>query len=304
VVIILVLVLLFALLAPALQSPRIPSRRMQCLNNLKNVSLAAHNDAMKRGNALPPLVREDEGWPIELLEELDNAPIQRAFRAGNVEEIRKGDPWLEVYTCPADTNHHEEPFGLSYAANAGFGNFQVDATTGRIKPRGGHTPQMDWTGDGNADPAISLSTGIFWKFGEQEPSVTLDGISNADGAGNTLMFAENLQAGNWLSTDVVDIGFVIDRKLLGLPNLDSKAGVLELPRTARLNGFRPNANPKLPVGMAPRPSSNHEGTINVAYCDGRAVSINDDIDPQVYARLLTWNGQEYGEQPLNEEDLR
>ena len=82
VVIILVLVLLIALITPALHVSRHgPARRTQCLNNLKNVALAAHNDAMKRGGAFPPLAKEDEGWPIELLDELDNAAVQREFRA-------------------------------------------------------------------------------------------------------------------------------------------------------------------------------------------------------------------------------
>jgi type II secretory pathway pseudopilin PulG len=304
VVIILVLVALLALITPAVQTSRPIARRAQCLNNLKNLALATLNDAEKREGRLVPLAKDNEGWPIELMDELDNAAVQREFREGEPAVFQDRPFWIEVFTCPDDENHWQQAFGLSYVANAGFGDFRVDPKTGQIKPRGQHTTQMDWTGDGQPDPEISRSTGVFWKLGENEPSITLTGISGGDGLSNTLLLAENLQAGNWLSTDVPDLGFVIDRTLLGLPNRKSKAGVLDLPKTARLDGFRPNANPKLPIGKAPRPSSNHDGIFHAAFCDGRAKPINEDIDPLVYARLLTWNGQMHGEQALNESELR
>jgi prepilin-type processing-associated H-X9-DG protein len=37
------------------------------------------------------------------------------------------------------------------------------------------------------------------------------------------------------------------------------------------------------------PTSGHPGVVNVAFCDGHLVSMNESIDPLVYAQLMTTN---------------
>jgi prepilin-type processing-associated H-X9-DG protein len=39
-----------------------------------------------------------------------------------------------------------------------------------------------------------------------------------------------------------------------------------------------------------RPSSNHTGGVNVAFCDGRAQFVRQDMDYRIYCALMTPNG--------------
>lgn len=54
-VVISIIAVLISLIAPAVQNARRAARRLQCLNNLKNVSLAIQNFASGRGSEFPPL---------------------------------------------------------------------------------------------------------------------------------------------------------------------------------------------------------------------------------------------------------
>ncbi len=49
------------------------------------------------------------------------------------------------------------------------------------------------------------------------------------------------------------------------------------------------SNPTLAAGYA-RPSANHPGGVNVIFCDGRAVFLNEQIDYYVYCLLMTPDG--------------
>ena len=58
---------------------------------------------------------------------------------------------------------------------------------------------------------------------------------------------------------------------------------------------RPSTNMSAAVGTAPRPSSNHSGAFNMAYCDGRVDTLNINLDQRVYANQFTPNGQRNGQ---------
>ena len=53
-----------------------------------------------------------------------------------------------------------------------------------------------------------------------------------------------------------------------------------------------------------RPSSNHPGgVVNVIFCDGSGRSLSPDIDPGIYARLITPAGQPNGQAELDEDSF-
>ena len=58
---------------------------------------------------------------------------------------------------------------------------------------------------------------------------------------------------------------------------------------------RPSTNMSAQVGTAPRPSSNHSGAFNMAFCDGRVETLNITLDQRVYANQFTPNGQRNGQ---------
>ncbi len=130
-------------------------------------------------------------------------------------------------------------------------------------------------------------------------SVTLDFISSGDGQAHTILLSENLQARNWNRAKAIhDFAF-------GVPvsrdrDLDDSVEACLNPRPAyewilREYGAMPRMNQEAKPGTAPRPSSNHLGICIYGFADGSAKQISDSIDWQVYLRLLTPNGQRYGQ---------
>lgn len=56
------------------------------------------------------------------------------------------------------------------------------------------------------------------------------------------------------------------------------------------------------AGTRPRPSSLHPGAVNVIFGDGSGRSIADNIDSSVYMRLVSSNGNRFGQQILSNDD--
>ena len=181
---------------------------------------------------------------------------------------------------------------------------------------------------------IAHSTGVFWR-NDGGPRMTLDFISDADGQSQTYLMSENLQSSKWflvqaLNAYTVNIGSTYGAQVgtggigFGIP---VTAGSLAagLPAAAALSTIgnqtvngglvlslfsysvpngpnsttalyaRPSTNMSAQVGTAPRPSSNHSGAFNMAYCDGRVDTLNITLDQRVYANQFTPNGQRNGQ---------
>jgi prepilin-type processing-associated H-X9-DG protein len=86
----------------------------------------------------------------------------------------------------------------------------------------------------------------------------LDFIASKDGTGNTLLLAENLRImklHTWWDTEPRKVGFTDSR-------------------------------------MADNVQSNHGGGGNVAFCDGHAIFLRDEIDDNVFKALVTPDGAE------------
>ena len=166
--------------------------------------------------------------------------------------------------------------------------------------------------------------------------MTLSYINGGDGSTQTILFSENLQARIWASTFINDIGFgwsvPVDPNAPDVALTISEVNGIGLTRTVKdtslslsdpsgsnpkatnLRGDRlsetpyfdsPGINVDLSAdeGRAPRPSSNHPGTVNVFYADGHGGSLNEQTDASVYVRLLTPNGVQYGQYIVSNADL-
>lgn len=299
VVVLFIIAVLITLLMPAIQSQR-NGRRNQCLNNMKNLGLAVANFQTTKGGTLPLLEDGRHGWPVALLPYLDQPALVREIDAYGLSDDKA--PYLEVFTCRHDEDSFEIPGGLSYVANGGYGFFPVDSRTGAVKEAGTHSLAQDWNGDGEIsedDRLMTRATGVVWRKDEIVPTLTIDDIGAGDGAGNTLLFLENLHAGPWTSRDVRAIAFVVDRdrltfaeEILPFAQANESLDVTH----ADLGPFAPNgANGSERTGPFPAPSSGHSQTISAVFADGRASSLNDAIDPLVFLQLMTPQGSLYGQ---------
>jgi hypothetical protein len=168
---------LIALIIPGCNSSRGPARSLQCKNNLKNVALSTHNYAAGANGELPLLEDGTYGWPVALLPGLDANALYREYTS-NPGPSRK-QVRIRVFTCPDDSNNFGQLMGLSYAANAGYGNFRVDSATGAVSEVGLHTADIDWDGNGTVDiedRAVSRASGVFWRSHQDGFRMTLDYI--------------------------------------------------------------------------------------------------------------------------------
>lgn len=328
-VVICVLATLAALILPAMQQARIDTRPNYCQIHLKTLVLAATNYAMRNNGHLPQLYSnysfDPDGsdsavpdtirrsWAVSLLPDLDHRGIFRTISAFDADAgAGSGSdfawPSLKVLQCPQSPGHDGKAGALSYVANAGYIDRSIWHNSVHSKRH--HALAYEWDGEAGItekDLLIAHSTGVFWRPtvpGDHSTlsdatGMSLDFIGSGDGQSNTILFAENLQAGRWdRAENLWEIGFGLK---VGLTGLDADFGQ-DSAHPLRLSGplkhaadSLPGARPEAKTGTAPRPSSNHGGTCIYGFADGSAKQISDDIDPLVYARLLTPNGQQYGE---------
>ena len=265
---------------------------------------------------------------------LKNLKANAASNAFNVGAGGTERVYFKGYTCPDDVSSDKNVGGLSYVVNIGAISSVLWPTTAPIvcatdtlpavasrdvtaNATYHHPGLIAWnstTGFGSAtDQAIGLASGVFQRdlvaFSVAKAASTtmsLDYVGTGDGTTNTLMLSENLAAGDWWDTSANQLGFGIQVPVSSsIPSYTSWSSTVPL-RTEGTNfaslttdPWFINRNLAATVGTAPRPSSQHAGGVNVVFCDGSSRFLNENMNKDVYAKLVTSNGVTYGEQTLN-----
>lgn len=329
-VVIAIIAILASLILPAVQSSRRAARRAECLNNIRQVGLGIQNLTSAATESYPRIVAPLQfsslagvqgtlsvGWPVTLLPAIDNqALIDNIRKYATTSGIAATETvWVQVYTCP-DSDAHRQPGGLSYVINGGFVHAGFWGGTNSL------TTTINWsTGcppHDSVNRAIEIASGISFVDGATSPTA----VTSADGASNTLLLSENLQAGPWTAATQSQTAFSIRTPVeSSCPVLDSPfysnrdSPPWNLQSGAPLNtdfpgttfadpSYNPdtwmiNHNLSSPTGSAPRPSSRHAGGVNVAMCDGSARFLNENISKHVYAKLITSAGVRNGQLTLD-----
>ena len=196
-VVIAIIAVLIALLLPAVQAAREAARRSQCVNNLKQISLAAMN--YESSNAMLPPGQMMNGGNFGFTSFVRIAPYLEAGNAYNVANFSTPfyDPsnWtvpgigLPVLFCPSD------PSAFQYnTIQFGPPQFREGHThySGNVGPWDAYqnvTPNADKL---TPAPAMGFTSNTLqYALGTIVPGggVTLAGVT--DGTSNTLMYTEN-----------------------------------------------------------------------------------------------------------------
>ncbi len=276
---------LVALMLPAIQTARESSRRVHCLNNLRQLTLGAFN-YQEQHQIFPPgyLTRFDAdggeigpgwSWSAQMLGDLEQSPLFRMsdFRSP-VSAPSNSTVCLtsiHVMLCPASQPGPDVPIVVRDQAGKvlveGLGPSQYVGSAGTSVAR--DQPEPD--------------DGVFLRNRWIGPDHVLDGLSH------TLMIGERSRAlsdATW--TGVVPGGWLCTNP--GHPTRDcGPASAMVLGRTGP-----PDRKPAFNASDArvDEFESQHSGGANFAICDGSGRFITQSINPRVFRAMATRAGGE------------
>ena len=288
-VVIVIISMLVALLLPAIAGARARARRASCLNNQSQVAKAILQYESAKGH-FPGYVnqlgkatatklgldaskslanRADLSWVVVILEPLGHADLWKEWRVGSGQAVA-----LSEVVCPSDLLKVGQPGRLSFVVNCGISDYLINGSG----PSGDVAEYPTNVQDKIYDPAWGL---FFNHNGAPKSTIGADGI--ADGASQTLMLSENLNATNW-ATGVAqsDVGMVwwFTASTYSWSSWLEAASV-----NSPLDPVVVTQNPRLYA----RPSSNHPGGANAVYADGHGEFLSERMDYGVFCDMMISN---------------
>ena len=330
-----IIALLMSLILPAVGSAREAAGRIECLNNVKNISLALLNatEAKKRFPAAAYWGGPDKNnpgphhnWVVEILGWLDRQDLadrwdQQQLLTHPTNQQLAGIH-VRVPACPSDIST-EGRGDLSYAVNGGIGESTVlNAVQDCIVDLFNLVLDLNGNGqvclgsdvdDGSpSDRQIFQRLGLF--FNENwgvENSPGYKGTkryhttaSVTDGMSNTLLLAENVRTGydpyspgsNWSSADSRRTKVYFSHHIC--KNNVCAAGNVDF-SLADAADHAIKSGKTMPEGESPWPNSFHPGGVSVGFADGRAQFLNESIEGNVFFNRMTPQGSRLVGTPLD-----
>ncbi|BBO30644.1 DUF1559 domain-containing protein [Lacipirellula parvula] len=299
------LFLLAALLLPTTQPAVGAARRQACLNNLRQLAIAHAINATSRsaafgGYLVPQVVFDDArghddaaspsssellvAWPTKLLPALDSQTLHEQIVGGDQSLDLDAPPRIDVFFCPSDPLVAPAAAALSYVVNSGMPDLAAASAT---------------------QPSDLAANGVCHdqRPGRFGPQVGMRHIR--DGQSYTILLSENIHRDPAGSTK--QPGNTWLRPALGAANPEQWYGMVwvvdpQNPRSPRADlmerfnrDTRAGDEREQPYAASgtrfARPSSNHPGVFNVAFCGGNVKEISEDIDYAVYQQLMTPDGR-------------
>jgi prepilin-type N-terminal cleavage/methylation domain-containing protein/prepilin-type processing-associated H-X9-DG protein len=310
---------LVGLLLPAVQAAREAARRTQCANSLTQLSKAM----LIRETSSRDLPGYINTLGIKGTSAISRAPwVVMTFP--QIEQQQLYDSWangqpmtpaIAILSCPSNPPITVGAPNLSYVVNAGYrdewnAGDSNDPHLAYENPANGVFFDRTRVADLRA-PLPSWASGT--RDARDATNPTQDAPENTmtvayiqakgDGTTKTLMLSESIASLFWAYPEAeynstpdasFHFGFTwvqptavqSDRKLRinGSKDPPNYQSLSEMQNYLTGDGSQNDLNPR--PGIA---SSNHSGGVNAAFVDGHVVFLNDQMDPLVYAQLMTSN---------------
>jgi len=330
-----VISVLMALAAPAIQSSRATARRTECQNHLRNLGIAftavsEQNRRLPASGYFGTDGTEYHNWVLDVLPWTEQNQLAAEYdrRAGYLapENFALTRTHLPLLICPVDLSAEDGQGNLSYAVNAGFGwTIPIDQPVTFHPLQAEAEVPLDLNGDGKTglvdervagvgtDRELLYRTGLFfpenWPIGSG--TVRKHQLETIlDGASNTVLLAESVRSGfdpasgdTWGSplprrSSFVLSGYICDSASCSSGNVDYARANQREPGAAAAEAL--NAALTQPEGEAPWASSWHDGGLNVCFADGHVEFVSEVIAGHIWAALLSPQGLHLEQTPLRQ----
>ena len=282
-VVIAVIALLVALLLPAVQSARESARRVQCVNNLKQLGLALHSYEGGH-NAFPPGYVSSYlsdgsdtgpgwGWAAMLLPQMEQRPLFGSinFSVGIENAVNQSCRLTKIgaYLCPSDS---VQPTWWA----------MVRDPSGVPTQRICEVAPANYVGVfGTSDPGID-GDGLFFR----DSRVGIRDVT--DGTAQTLAVGERshrLGEATWVGSVTDAVPFPADNDGVGYPRAEGGPGMILGHAGGRLGPGDPN-------GEVNQFHSLHSGGVNFLFADGHVGFLKTTMPYQTFRALATRAGGE------------
>jgi prepilin-type N-terminal cleavage/methylation domain-containing protein/prepilin-type processing-associated H-X9-DG protein len=300
-VVIAIIAMLVGLLVPAIQKARETARQASCKNNFQQIAAAITQFATAKDklpylrstqfetSAVSPTANTlPSSWVMPLLSNLGRDDLYQLYQntgGGGYNNASLLTIRMDLLMCPSDSNRiikaQSTPNQLSYVVNSGRLDKPVAGTALDYKENGLFYDDFGAHGTSTYP-------------GYQYPNVSIDMgyIAKHDGTSTTLLLGENADATVWL-TSTGDPGFQYTSMIWWNPSGASPPSPCP---PIGLNGSSGGQVPgtitagSVTLGDVARPSSTHPNGYHIAMADGSVKFFSNDVQYQVYAALMTPNG--------------
>jgi prepilin-type N-terminal cleavage/methylation domain-containing protein/prepilin-type processing-associated H-X9-DG protein len=296
-VVISIIALLIALLLPAVQAAREAGRRIQCVNNMKQIALALQSYHDQLG-AFPPATLRYKGDPFcdacgygalftfrsLILQQMEQAPLHNSINFSYIySPTGIGDPFgpplnssaagtlVASYVCPSEGPRYTDGGGY------GAGTSNVPIPFSNYHASAGVTIRPGCASSGCDCDVADAIEGLMYAFGSVRIADVRDGLSNTFLLGEAAGGGSNWMVG-WDSSVQRVAPAGINRAWPNSP------GTCSLAAWANAPGYGPQS--RLAFG------SKHPSGANFAFGDGSVKFLKNTTNPGVLSALGTRAGGE------------